>query len=60
VQILNLAERFESQANAVDSGKITSAQAAEKVAKESEGKYESMIVDAFVKAFGQKALAAGK
>ncbi len=59
VQILNLAEKFESQATAPDAGKITSAQAVEKIAKDSEGKYDSMIVDAFVKAFGQKALAAG-
>jgi hypothetical protein len=60
VQILNLAEKFESQASAADAGKITSAQAVEKIAKDSDGKYDSMIVDAFVKAFGQKALAAGK
>jgi hypothetical protein len=60
VQILNLAEKFESQATATDTGKITSAQAVEKIAKDSEGKYDSMIVDAFVKAFGQKAMAAGK
>ncbi len=58
VQILNLAEKFESQATAA--GKLTSAQAVEKIAKDSDGKYDSMIVDAFVKAFGQKALAAGK
>lgn len=59
VQILNLAEKFESQLTAASAGKVTPAEAAEKVAKESEGKYDSMIVDAFVKAFGQKALAAG-
>ena len=60
VQILNLAEKFESQASVANAGKITSAQAVEKIAKDSEGKYDSMIVDAFVKAFGQKAMAAGK
>jgi hypothetical protein len=60
VQILNLAEKFESQAAATHAGKITSAQAVEKIAKDSEGNYDSMIVDAFVKAFGQKAMAAGK
>ena len=59
VQILNLAEKFESEA-AGDSGKTPSTQVAEKIAKDSEGKYDSMIVDAFLKAFGQKALAAGK
>jgi hypothetical protein len=59
VQILNLAEHFESQVTAA-AGKITSGQMVEKIAKESEGKYDSMIVDAFVKACGQKALAAGR
>ncbi len=58
VQILNLAEKFESQA-AGDSGKTPSAQVVEKIAKDSEGKYDSMIVDAFMKAFGQKTMAAG-
>jgi hypothetical protein len=59
VQILNLAEKFESQAAAAGAGKAPTAQAVEKIAKDSEGKYDSMIVDAFVKAFGQKAMAAG-
>jgi hypothetical protein len=58
VQILNLAEKFESQA-AGDSGKTPSAHVAEKIAKDSEGKYDSMIVDAFMKAFGQKTMAVG-
>jgi hypothetical protein len=58
VQILNLAEKFESQAG--DSSKAPSAQVAEKIAKDSEGEYDSMIVDAFMKAFGQKTMAAGK
>jgi len=58
VQILNLAEKFEAQATG--GGKTHSAQAVEIVAKDSEGKYDSMILDAFVKAFGQKALAATK
>jgi hypothetical protein len=60
VQILSLAEKFESLATVADAGKISSAQAVEKIAKDSEGKYDSMILDAFAKAFGQKALAAGK
>jgi len=58
VQILNLAEKLEAQATGA--GKTPSAQAVEIVAKDSEGKYDSMILDAFVKAFGQKALAATK
>jgi HD-GYP domain-containing protein (c-di-GMP phosphodiesterase class II) len=60
VQILNLAEKFEAQADAAGAGKTPSAQAVEKIAKDSDGKYDSMIVDAFVKAFGQRALAATK
>lgn len=60
VQILNLAEKFEALTNAAGLAKMPSSQVVEKIAKESEGKYDSMIVDAFVKAFGQKAQAAGK
>jgi hypothetical protein len=60
VQILNLAEKFESHMTHAGVGKVTPAEAVEKVAKNSDGKYDSMIMDAFVKAFGQKALAAGK
>jgi hypothetical protein len=59
VQILNLAEHFESQVTAA-AGKITSGQIVETLAKESAGRYDSMIIDAFVKACGQKTLAAGK
>jgi HD-GYP domain-containing protein (c-di-GMP phosphodiesterase class II) len=55
VQILNLAEKFEAQVNAEGAGKTTSAQAVEKIAKESGDNYDSMIVDALVKAFGQRA-----
>jgi HD-GYP domain-containing protein (c-di-GMP phosphodiesterase class II) len=60
VQILNLAEKFDLQVNGANAGKTTSAHAVEKIAKESAGDYDSMIVDAFVKAFGQKAQAAAK
>jgi hypothetical protein len=55
---LNLAEKFDSQVNGAGAGKTTSAQAVEKITKDSAGDYDSMIVDAFVKAFGQKAQAA--
>jgi response regulator RpfG family c-di-GMP phosphodiesterase len=58
VQILNLAEKFEARINVAGAGKLTSAQAVEKIAKDSAADYDSMIVDAFVKAFGQKAQAA--
>jgi hypothetical protein len=58
VQILNLAEKFDSQLNGARTEKLTSAQAVEKIAKESSGNYDSMIVDALTKAFGEKAQAA--
>jgi hypothetical protein len=57
VQILTLAEKFDSQING-SGGKTSSAQAVDKITKDSAGDYDSMIVDAFVKAFGQKAQAA--
>jgi hypothetical protein len=60
VQILNLAEKFEVQVNREGAGKTPSAQAVDRIAKESGDKYDSMIVDAFVKAFGQKAQAAAQ
>ncbi len=60
VQILNLAEKFEARINVAGAGKLTSAQAVEKIAKDSAADYDSMIVDAFVKAFGQKAQAAAQ
>ncbi len=56
VQILSLAEKFESNLNG--GGKLTPAQAAEKLAKESENSYDSMIVDALLKAFAEKVQAA--
>jgi hypothetical protein len=59
VQILTLAEKFDSQIKG-SGGKTTSAQAVEKITKDSAGDYDSMIVDAFVKAFGQKAQAAAQ
>jgi hypothetical protein len=60
VQILNLAEKFDSQVNGSSAGNPTSAQAVDKITKDSASDYDSMIVDAFVKAFGQKAQAAAK
>ena len=60
VQILNLAEKFDSKMNRADAEKTTSAEAVEKIAKESTGDYDSMIIDAFIKAFGQKAQAAAQ
>ncbi len=60
VQILNLAERYDAQINASGSGKTTSAQAIQAIKKDSSSDYDSMIVDAFVKAFGQKVQAAAQ
>lgn len=59
VQILNLAEKFDAQVNGA-AAKMTTAQAVEKIAKDPNGDYDSMIVDAFVKAFERKAQAAAK
>jgi len=60
VQILNLAEKFDLRMNGEGASKATTPQLVEKIAKESPGDYDSMIVDAFVKAFGQKAQAAAQ
>jgi len=58
VQILTLAEKFESLISDTRGGKMSPAQAVESISKGFGAKYDSMIVDAFVRAFGQKAEAA--
>ena len=60
VQILNLAEKFDAQVNSPGAGKTAAAQAVEKISQESASDYDSMIIDAFIKAFGQKAQAAAQ
>lgn len=60
VQILNLAEKFDLRMNGEGAGKTVTPQLVEKIAKDSPGDYDSMIVDAFVKAFGQKSQAAAQ
>lgn len=60
VQILNLAEKYDARINASGAGKTSSAQALEEIKKDFGGEYDSMIVDAFVKAFGPKSQAAGQ
>ncbi len=60
VQILNLAEKYDAQINAAGAFKTTSVRAVEAIKKVSAGDYDSMIVDAFVKAFGSKAQAAAQ
>jgi len=58
VQVLAMAENYENLVN--DSHrKLSPAQAQEIIVKSSGKKYDSMIVDAFVKAFGQKTEGAG-
>jgi hypothetical protein len=59
VQVLTLAEKFESLVSDTRGGKMSPAQAVESIAKGFGSKYDSMIVDAFVKAFGQQAAGAG-
>jgi len=59
VQILALAEKFESLISGTSGGKMAPVQAVESIAKGFGTKYDSMIVDAFVKAFGQQAQGAG-
>jgi hypothetical protein len=59
VQILVLAEKFESLITDTRGGKMAPAQAVEAIANGFGSKYDSMIVDAFVRAFGQKAESAG-
>jgi hypothetical protein len=60
VQILNLAEKFDAQVNSPGAGKTAAAQAVEKISQESASDYDSMIIDAFIKAFRQKAQAAAQ
>jgi len=59
VQILAVAEKFESLISGTSGGKMAPGQAVESIAKGFGTKYDSMIVDAFVKAFGQQAQGAG-
>jgi hypothetical protein len=59
VQVLALAEKFESLISGTGSGKMSPAQAVAAIAKGFGTKYDSMIVDAFVKAFGEQSQGAG-
>jgi len=54
VQILVMAENYEELVEDKGARKLSPAQAQEIIAKGSGKKFDSMIVDAFVKAFGQK------
>jgi hypothetical protein len=59
VQVLTLAEKFESLVTDNRGGKMGPTQAVEAIANGFGKKYDSMVVDAFVKAFGQQAAGAG-
>jgi hypothetical protein len=59
VQILALAEAYESLISEAGPRKLSPAQAEEVLVKSSGKRYDSMVVDAFVKAFGQQAQGAG-
>jgi len=59
VQILTLAEKFDSLISDSRGGKMSPAQAADSIVKGFGAKYDSMVVDAFAKAFGQHAQGAG-
>jgi HD-GYP domain-containing protein (c-di-GMP phosphodiesterase class II) len=57
---LNLAKKYDARINASGAAKTSSAQAVEEIKKDSAGEYDTMIVDAFVKAFGPKSQAAAQ
>jgi HD-GYP domain-containing protein (c-di-GMP phosphodiesterase class II) len=59
VQVVAMAEEYESSIGGNGKKKMTPAQAQEAIANSSGKKYESLIVDAFMKAFGQKAKGVG-
>jgi hypothetical protein len=58
VQVLNIAQNYESLVNGAKGKKLSPEQAEETIVKGAGKKYDSLVVDAFVKAFGQKANAA--
>jgi hypothetical protein len=59
VQILALADAYESLISTTGARKLSPVQAEEVIVKSSGKRYDSMVVDAFVKAFGQHAQGAG-
>jgi len=58
VQILALADAYETMVSTTGARKMSPAQAEEVIVKSSGKRYDSMVVDAFVKAFGQHAQSA--
>jgi len=59
VQVLALAEAYETLVSETGPRKMSPQQAEEIIVKSSGKKYDSMVVDAFVKAFGQQTQGAG-
>ncbi len=58
VQILSLAEEYENLASGLTGAKLSPAQAGQEVIRRASGRYDSMVLDAFAKAFGEAAAAA--
>jgi hypothetical protein len=59
VQVLAVADAYESMITGTGQKKLSPAQAEEAILEASETKYDCMVVDAFVKAFGQRSRGAG-
>ncbi len=59
VQILQLADEYQSLINGKDGTRMAPSQAGKEVVERSADRYDSLILDAFTKAFGGKAAAAG-
>ncbi len=59
VQILALAEEYESLTSGRGAAKMSPAQAGQEVLRRANGRYDSLIVQAFSKAFGGNAVVAG-
>jgi HD-GYP domain-containing protein (c-di-GMP phosphodiesterase class II) len=59
VQILVLAEEYESLISGQRGTKVSPSQAGQEVMKRAGGRYDSLILDGFAKAFGGQAAGAG-
>jgi len=59
VQILSLAEEYEALISGERGTKMSPAQAGQEVIRRSSGRYDSLVVDGFAKAFGGNASGAG-
>src|SRR3989442_6252081 len=59
VQVLTIAEKFESLVSDTRGGKMSPAQAVQSIAKGFGSKYDSMIVDTIVKEFSPQEAGAG-